>query len=372
MHVLHCTTLCLLSCNWDSLSRSQSTRPGLPWLALSRADTRVLLLCAACCTLRCAAAARQAGGQTPPRIAARPSPSPLPWSPSSGPQSRDEEWNPGSAALLSLWLRIASQRSERNAARAAWAQQPEAKQSQGLITQSAHANQAASGGCLSSSSGGGRETAAESSIDTPSSVHSAAAGRGRVRRADFVLARGYGLLCSSDCSGRSAIARRRAPLISYPPRAELQTDSSLWRRDGPPPPRWLSLLPSTGGELRATTPELLPAGGALWACLVARAMSPGGGESQHLLLAEVGYEAVRCKTERLLRPERRRRRPWTALDGQERPAPKANPATYAALNGKPPARPSRGGAQIQAVLGALQLSDTWLRGPPVNASGWVV
>lgn len=105
---------------------------------------------------------------------------------------------------------------------------------------------------------------------------------------------------------------------------------------------------------------------------VVRAMSPGGGESQHLLLAEVGYEAVRCKTERLLRPERRRRRPWTALDGQERPAPKANPATYAALNGKPPARPSRGGAQIQAVLGALQLSDTWLRGPPVNASGWVV
>jgi len=72
---------------------------------------------------------------------------------------------------------------------------------------------------------------------------------------------------------------------------------------------------------------------------VVRAMSPGGGESQHLLLAEVGYEAVRCKTERLLRPERRRRRPWTALDGQERPAPKANPATYAALNGKPPARP---------------------------------
>ncbi|KAL3959125.1 hypothetical protein ACCO45_007287 [Purpureocillium lilacinum] len=178
------------------------------------------------------------------------------------------------------------------------------------------------------------------------------------------------------CAPPTALVARPLPVGGHPhqlpPRAELQTDSSLWRRDGPPPPRWLSLLPSTGGELRATTPELLPAGGALWACLVARAMSPGGGESQHLLLAEVGYEAVRCKTERLLRPERRRRRPWTALDGQERPAPKANPATYAALNGKPPARPSRGGAQIQAVLGALQLSDTWLRGPPVNASGWVV
>lgn len=139
--------------------------PGLPCL-----ERTLVSCCFARLAARCGALRRPGRQADRPLLALRraPLPPPCPGPPvldhSPGTRNGTLEVLPFSASGLSVCLPAclsllrdsltcsASHRSaaQRSAARAAWAQQPEAKQSQGLITQSAHANQAASGGCLSS------------------------------------------------------------------------------------------------------------------------------------------------------------------------------------------------------------------------------